>query len=241
MSLILSELDRARFGVVTAKATANSLDELDRIVEGCREQEVGFLILRIDSVDLPIVQAAEKRGAFITDALLFFEKALSSDNSLSVPDSVRLRNASPEDAPRIGCLASQVFRDYCGHYHTDPRLSKDRADEVYSSWAEAACVDPKVADQVLILERETEIIGFSALKITAPEAFDCCLLGVSPSVRREGHFRLLLRASEQWGASRGLTTMEYSTQLTNVPAQRGLCKAGFLPVKSRFTLHKWFD
>lgn len=240
MSLILSELDQSRFGVVTAKATARDLDEFDRIIEGCRSQKVEFLILRIDSVDLSVVQAAEKHGAFITDVLLYFEKTLTSEGTLILPESVRLRKAGPGDASSIGELASHVFKNYDGHYHADPRLSKDKADQVYSSWAEAACINPKVADEVLILEQKNEIIGFSALKIVAPQTFDCSLLGVSPSVRREGLFRSLLQASMQWGGSRGLTTMEYSTQLTNVPAQRGLCKAGFLPVKSCYTLHKWF-
>ncbi|MFM0335508.1 GNAT family N-acetyltransferase [Paraburkholderia fungorum] len=240
MSLVLSELDQSRFGVVTAKATARHVDEFDRIMEACSAQKVEFLILRVDSSDLPVVQAAEKQGAFITDALLYFEKTLSSGSALILPDSVRLRKAEAEDASRIGHLASQVFRDYDGHYHTDPRLPKDKADQVYSSWAEAACINPQVADEVLILERESEIIGFSALKLVEPQAFDCSLLGVSPLARREGLFRSLLQGSMDWGLSRGLTTMEYSTQLTNVPAQRGLCKVGFLPTKSCYTLHKWF-
>ncbi|WP_144158559.1 GNAT family N-acetyltransferase [Paraburkholderia sp. BCC1885] len=240
MSLILSEIDRARFGVVTAKATARDTDELDQVFGGCEEQHVEFLILRVGAADIAVVQEAEKRGAFITDTLLYFKKTLASRPTVVLPVSVQLRVATAVDAPRVAGLAVQIFKRYDGHYQADCRLPTDKADQVYSSWAEASCVNPDVADTVLILERGDEVIGFSALKITAPQVFDCCLLGVSPSARREGLFSSLLQASEQWGASRGLTTMGYSTQITNVPAQRGLCKAGFLPSKSSYTLHKWF-
>lgn len=240
VTVTLSELDRLRFGLITAQGTATRVEDVQEVFLRCSELGAQWLILRINSTDLNVLQEAEKQGAFVADTLLYFEKRLDAVSPPELPESVGLRAAVPGDAPSVARLAAEIFRDYPGHYLSDPRLPRDRSNEVYSSWAERACRVADVADTVLLLERAGEIIGFSVLKITAPHTFDCRLIGISPSVRRQGAFSSLLRACEHWGVTRGLDVMEYSTQLTNVTAQRGLCKAGFLPTGSRYTLHKWF-
>lgn len=241
MNFTLSEIDRERFGVVTAKAVAAEPFDIERIFAECARLGVQFLILRVASSDLALTQQAEARGAFIADTLLYFERSIDTAFQPELPDGVRLRTASAADGAVIQALAARIFRNYDGHYHADARLPKDKADLVYSSWAHACCVSDKVADAVLIVERADEILGFAALKLSGADSVDVSLLGISPSARREGLFRVLLQASSSWGAQRGLGTLEYSTQLTNVAVQRGLSKAGFLPVKSCYTLHKWFD
>nr|WKF58538.1 dTDP-fucosamine acetyltransferase [Paraburkholderia busanensis] len=241
MNFTLSEIDRERFGVVTAKAVATDPSGVEQIFAECVRLGVQFLILRVASSDLAVTQLAEARGAFIADTLLYFERQTDTGLQAMLPAGVRLRTASAADGEAIAILAAQIFRNYDGHYHADARLPRDKADIVYSSWAHACCVNDKVADAVLIVERDDEMLGFAALKLSGADSVDVSLLGISPAARREGLFRVLLQASAQWGAQRGLGTLEYSTQLTNVAVQRGLSKAGFLPVKSCYTLHKWFD
>ncbi len=239
MNIRLSDIDHARFGVVTAKANADTVGGIDEIFRDCEKHSVELLILRSASRALDAVQEAERRGALLMDSLLYFEKYIASAGTATLAAS-EARVATPEDAPSVARLAAQIFAGYDSHYHADSRLSRHNSDLVYSSWAENACLHSSVADAVLLIERSDEIIGFSALKTTGPRSFDCCLVGVSLEARREGVFGRLLRAAESWGHARGLEIMEYSTQVTNIAAQRGLCKAGFLPVKSCYTLHKWF-
>jgi ribosomal protein S18 acetylase RimI-like enzyme len=241
MHLALSDIDRERFGPVTAKATAADVADIDRIHARCAELKVEFLILRIESDKLEVVQEAQRRGAFLTDVLLYFEKPVRNDVTLTLPGALKLRQATAEDAQGVARLATEVFKNYNGHYHADPRLSRSQADEVYSSWAGATCVNSNVADAVLILEGASGILGFSALKTIGEQTFDISLLGVSPQARRQGLFDCLLKASERWGHDQGFKSMEYSTQVTNVAAQRGLSKAGFLVARSCYTLHQWFN
>jgi ribosomal protein S18 acetylase RimI-like enzyme len=239
MSIKLSDIDHARFGVVTAKASTDTAGGIDEVFRACEAQGVELLILRVSSGALAAVQEAERRGGLLMDSLLYFEKNLALACVSTLPP-MQTRIATPDDASRLARLAAEIFRGYHSHYHADSRLPGRRSDEVYSSWAENACLHTSVADAVLLIERSDEIIGFCALKITGNRSFDCCLVGVSGRARNEGVFGRLLQAAERWGRARELEIMEYSTQVTNVAAQRGLCRAGFLPVRSCYTLHKWF-
>lgn len=241
MIFSLSEIDRVRFGMVTAKATVDSLDELGDAFAACEKSSVAMLILRTKSENHAVVQAAERRGAILTDTLVYFSKRVMPGFLAAIPSGISIRQATPEDAPRLRHLAAQIFRNYGGHYHTDKRLPTELADEVYASWAENACLYRSTADAVLLAETGKALLGFSVLKKVGDTTFDCCLLGVADAARGQGLFGHLLAASQEWGASQKLATLEYSTQIVNLAAQRGLCRAGFLPFKSYHTFHKWFD
>jgi len=241
MNFSLSKLDQDRFGVVTAKASAESAEQLQDIITACKANGVQLLILRIGTEHFPVVQAAERAGCFLADTLLYFEKGIPSRVPAIDTEMGAIRLASEADADSVEKLAADIFRNYGGHYHVDPHLPAAQADEVYSNWARSACLNPAVADAVLLLENGDGILGFTVLQKIGSNSFDCRLLGVSSFARGKGVFAQLIAHSEAWGTTMGLKTMEYSTQITNLAAQRGLCRAGFLPFKSYCTLHKWFD
>jgi GNAT superfamily N-acetyltransferase len=240
-NIALSAIDEARFGIVTAKATAAEASDIPAIAAQCRAQNVALLILRIDTAHVAAMQAAEQAGAYLADTLVYFERAIAGMGDAHLPEGVSSRLAQPADADGVAALAREIFTGYQGHYHCDPRLAADAADEVYVSWAHATCATPGVADAVLLLEDSQGLLAFCALRTTGASNVDVSLIGVAPRARRLGLFDCLLRMAAQWGAARSLDTIEYSTQITNLAAQRGLAKAGFLPAKSLYTLHHWFD
>lgn len=240
-TIALSAIDQARFGVVTAKASASEPSEIAAIGAQCRAQNVALLILRIDTAHVAAMQAAERAGAYLADTLVYFERPIAGIGDVRLPDDVTSRVANAADADCVAALAREIFKGYGGHYHSDSRLPADAADEVYVSWAHATCATPGVADAVLLLEDVRGLVAFCALRATSANSVDVSLIGVAARARRLGLFACLLRMAAQWGAARGLDTIEYSTQITNLAAQRGLAKAGFLPAKSLYTLHHWFE
>src|SRR5262249_9679157 len=142
-----------------------------------------------------------------------------------------------------GKLAALAFQGYQGHYHADKRLDRSRCDEVYSSWASNCCRGGEFCDHMILIAsaNDGEIAAFAALKRRDDAELDAALVAVRPTFQGTGLFGQLLDLSQQWGIGKGFTRMLYSTQVTNVTAQRSLCRHGFEPLKSCYTLHKWLD
>lgn len=237
----LSDLDRKRFGHVTAKVEIDADDDVASILRDCADRQVRLLIARCSTLRLDKVQEMERLGFFLADTLVYWRKDRISGRSPALPQGFAVRPAVPDDAPELERVAARVFHDYLGHYHADPRLDKARCDEVYSSWAANACRGGEVCSQMLLITSAStgEVAGFAALKRCDDHEFDGVLFGVEPAFRGQGLLSQLLDLSQQWGVENGFTRMLYSTQTTNVAAQKALCRQGFEPLRSCYTLHKW--
>jgi GNAT superfamily N-acetyltransferase len=239
--IYLSELDRQRFGHRTAKVDFDAGEDVAATLRECTEQQVQLLIARCSTERLDKVQEMERHGFFLTDTLVYWRKDRINAHSEALPGGFAVRSAVPEDAPELERIAARVFHHYPGHYHADPRLDKARCDEVYSSWAANACRDRDLSSEMILItsHRTGEIAGFAALKRCNDHEFDGTLYGVAPAFQGQGLFRQLLQRSQQWGLDHGFTRMLYSTQITNVIAQKSLARQGFEPLRSLYTLHKW--
>lgn len=239
--ITLSDLDQERFGHVTAKVQVGERDDLGSILAECADRRVELLIARCATGHLAKVQAMERLGFFLTDTLVYYRKEQVSRSSLELPEAFRTRCAQPEDAPEMERVAGRVFHGYLGHYHADPRLDTARCDEVYSSWAANSCSGGDFCTEMILITAAATgaIAGFAALKRRDDAEFDGVLFGVDPAFQRQGLFDQLLELSQRWGIEHGFARMLYSTQLTNVPVQRTLCRRGFEPLRSTYTLHKW--
>ena len=138
-------------------------------------------------------------------------------------------------------MAGRAFDGYLGHYNTDPRLDREKVAQIYPSWAARATADRAVADQVLVAESGGRIAGFGALKAMGDGVVDAMLYAVDPAHRGRGLYRDLLAGSLAWSRGAGFARIEYSTQLANTAAQAAVLKLGFLPHRSSYTFHRWFD
>jgi GNAT superfamily N-acetyltransferase len=241
MTIALSPLDQRRFGHVTAKVDIAADDDLPGILSECAQQQVQFLIARCPTGHVRKVQELERLGFFLTDTLVHFRKDPISRGTPALPAGLRTRLAVEADAPELERLAARAFHGYGGHYHADPRLDPALCDQVYASWA-ANCAGGNACTAMILLTDEGSgaIAGFAALRRCGDATFDGVLFGVDPAHQGRGLFRHLLHLSQRWGVEQGFSAMLYSTQLTNLRPQWTLCREGFVPVKSFYTLHKWF-
>lgn len=238
--IALSEMDRERFGVVTAREPHFTAGDLEGILRFCRERAVQMLIARCAAEDLHAAQAMEAAGGRLMDALVYWVRRLDVPSPQDEP-CARVRMLRAGDAEAVRRIAQFAFRGYFGHYHADPRLDRAKCDEVYASWAHRSCIDPSAASTVLVAEHEGRVAGFLTLLERSPEEQEIILNAVDPSAQRHGLYRSLLLAALAHARRSGASRLSVSTQLTNVAVQRSWSRAGFELDRSYYTFHLWFE
>lgn len=239
MIYTLSNIDQQRFGVVTAKTLLTNEDDVIALIEKSKIDQVDFLITRVATNDLALVQELEKMGFFLVDTLIYYVKRKIQSYQGALPEGYVVRFATPDDGNDVEQLALETFKDYQGHYHSDHKLKKEDCDLVYSSWAANSCRDKSVADAVILIEKDHELAAFATLKVNSQHEFEGVLFGVSPKHQRKGLHMSLMKLSQNWGVN-SFEQMITSTQITNILVQRNWCRQGFEPNKSYYTFHKWF-
>lgn len=237
----LSWLEEERFGIRTARSELASAADLASIFEFCRTNQVQLLIARCPVNELPTVQAMEQQGFLLMDTLLYYERDLITAPLTIRNPEIGIRPAQSSDIQQITTVASLSFQNYGGHYHADSRLNRTQCDAAYVSWAVGCCHNKELADRVLVAEVNGSVVGFGALKCTAPDIADGRLYGVTPSVRGRGVYRALMQASLEWAKAQECMQMRYSTQITNIAAQMVCTQLGFAVSHAYYTFHRWFD
>ena len=240
MEYKLSEIDLHRFGVITAKATLNDTDKLSTLNEKSRSDQVKFLIIRVPTDSLTVAQSLEFHGAVITDTLVYYQNSNIGVSKVVLPNGYSSRYAQLDDAASLEVLALDVFSNYIGHYHSDTKLKKQDCDRVYSSWAANSCLDRSVADKVILIERNRELVAFATLKINCPEVVEGLLFGVSPKHRKIGLHACLMKLALNWCSENGYKRLITSTQINNIYVQKNWTRLGFELIGSYYTFHKWF-
>lgn len=240
MNYELSTIDKQRFNVVTAKAFLENGDDVHLLFNKSKLDDVDFLVVRVSTDQLKIVQMLEQKGAFLTDTLIcYFKKKITSYEE-NLPKGYNMRLATGADSVAIEGIAFKTFEGYLGHYHSDPNLEKYNCDLVYSSWAASSCNNKNVADAVVLLEKEREIVAFATIKIINTTEISGILFGVLPEHRNKNLYLSLMHLSESWGKNNDFNQMSVSTQITNIVVQKYWTRLGFEPKSSYYTFHKWF-
>lgn len=239
MNYTLSKIDYQRFGVITAKSTLTETDSVDSLLKIANSDNVELLIIRVPTYILDKVQELENQGAFLTDTLVYFMKKKVEEIAKSLPYGYTTRLASREDCTNLEKLAHETFNGYLGHYHADKNLKKTDCDLVYSSWAAASCTEKKVADAVILIEKNSEIAAFATIKVNNSSEVEGVLFGVSPQHRNKNLYQSLMNESLIWCLNNNFKQMLVTTQITNLVVQKYWCRLGFEPIKSYYTFHKW--
>jgi GNAT superfamily N-acetyltransferase len=239
--ILLSDIDKERFGIKTARAAQVTKDTFAYIMEFCCTHNVKFLIARCDADDMKIVQTMEANGFFLTDTLLYYRCNLRNRPTPPVSPGIVIRPSCTGDEEVVKTLASEAFRGYIGHYHADPRLDPKKCDEIYASWAYRSCVLGEVADQVLVAVLNGSLAGFITLKMNASIEGIMILAAVRQDAQGSGIYTALVSAAKEWCFQKGAKRVSTSTQLPNRAVQKEWTLQGFWLVHAAYTFHKWFD
>lgn len=225
-TVLLSDLDTARFGVRIGRATVTTLEQVDEVAGCC---DLAMAIVRCDAADLRLAQAIEDAGGRLCDTLVWFARQL--DDLLPWPDGVR--EATEGDRGLLAGIAAAAFAGYGGHYHADPRLDRAAADATYADWARRSI---GTVDRVWVAEDA----GFLTLRRNGPDETEIVLNAVRPDRQRQGLYARLVRAALAWSDQAGAKRCIVSTQLSNVAVQRVWARLGFVPSSSLHTFHLWY-
>lgn len=235
----LSEIDEARFGFKIARAPRITLENLDEVLDFCHEKQVRMLIARCPTHDLSAAQTMERAGFQIMDTLVYYSYNLTRKPIPELaPSSVSIRPIRPGEEKLVQAIAADAFRGYYSHYHADPRIDAQKADDAYTSWAVRACTSKDVADGVLVAELDGEVVAFTTIQINPQGEGHTPISGVTSSAQGQGIHRLLMIHRMRWFAAHNVERMVVSTQITNLAIQKSWCRAGFEPSHSSYTFHK---
>jgi GNAT superfamily N-acetyltransferase len=238
---LLSEIDRARFGVRTAKAFISKTADIYEIMKSCESHRVEFLIARCPTRELEAVHEMERLGFSLTDTLLFFSHDLKRIPEPDALQGVTIRRAEQGEGHAVRGVAGESFRGYLSHYHADGRLEREKCDEAYEDWAFRACTSSAFAEDVFVAESDDRVIGFGTMRVNDEKDGEGGLFAVAPSYQGRGVYRSIMIRCLDWCAEKGLRKMIISTQVTNLTSQKVWIRLGFEPSHSHYTFHKWFE
>lgn len=241
-----SPLDLERFGVRVAKVSIIASGQAEQACQQALSRGLQMLIARCDSRQLGLVQEMEEQGFRLMDTLVYYTQRLSARLPPNLPADYSWRLATPEDADTVEALSRQTFKGYLGHYHADRRLKREDCDNVYADWARRSCIDPAVAQAVVLVEHQkadgtAELAAFATHSRVDDQTWEGVLYGVAPGHQGRGLYAELIALGGALGVERGHVTMLVSTQITNLSVQKTWCKQGFLPIRSNYTFHAWLE
>jgi len=247
-----SRLFQKRMGTIkNLIGSAMVLDDLlARAEQWARAAGLEFLICKTYTDDMPLIHALERQGFRLVDTLLDFvydsrRPPLSQVEKPLTPPGVTIRLAEPSDQAALIEMAGRSFAGHFGRYHSDPRIPREQATQVYEEWLRSSCAG--YADWIVVAEIEGQRAGFSTWKkpSTAEQALALkvghySIVGVDPAFAGRGLLGLLTyRGMELLD---GLAdVIEGPTHINNYPMQRGYTRLGWRIADARHAFHKWLD
>jgi ribosomal protein S18 acetylase RimI-like enzyme len=239
--VFISDIDKERFGVKTAKVIGLTKDRLSSVLDFCAKEEVVLLIARCNMSDLEAAQSMEKEDFLLMDTLIYYSLDLSKRPIPSDKGVVHFRPIHADEEKEMIAVASESFRGYFGHYHADPRLDNEKCDEVYVDWAKKAYASRGANENFFVAEIDKRIVAFGVFRINDSEEGELFLGGIHPDFQGHGIYLSFLCRAMEWCLSRNAKRMVISTQLNNIAVQKVLTRFGFEISKGYYTYHKWFS
>jgi GNAT superfamily N-acetyltransferase len=239
---LISDLDSNRFGFRIGRANVSNADECELVFAACKDEAVRMLIVRCKTDDFHSIHRLESSGAKLMDTLVYYRRNLRKS---AVPEELvenTIRPIQDSDIPEIQKLVGEIFRDYPGHYHADPRLDRTKSDEGYVEWAAKMCMSRDSAHEVLVAENSSGgLAGFATMRLNETDEGEGVLFGVHPSFEGRGLYWSFMVHAMNWCRNHGAARMVVSTQITNTAVQKVWARLGFEVVRSFYTFHLWFD
>jgi ribosomal protein S18 acetylase RimI-like enzyme len=248
-----SDWDSGHFGLGVGKLKLAFFDrsvKMDRrtklfrlIKDVAPSYDVDVIFARVSLNDLVTIHSLEASGGVMADILLTFyidlSKSFHSTRMLGWRKlGIDIDHASRLDETALMTIARAIFK--IDHFHADPRLQKEKCNELYAKWASNSLKG--LAETVFVARKNGDIVGFVSCKIQAGGS-SCStglidLVGVRSEYACCGIGCLLVSKALSWFSKRA-SLVTVGTQAANVPAVRLYQKMGFKHISSEATLHLW--
>jgi len=223
------------------KALAVKDEMLKFIGNKCVKNEIACVYCRVDINDFSSIHSLESNGFRLIDVLTtfcfdfrknkIFQKLSHEKDPLL--NKIIVRPWKEEDLDELANIAGASY--IYDRFHSDPMFSKDKSDELHEKWIVNCCNGLTDEVQVAAIDKP---LGFITCKINGSKGV-IDLFGVSKDMQKKGIGAMLVNASLEWFKDR-VDVVEVGTQNRNIPAMKLYINAGFMPVSSKLTFHRWF-
>lgn len=235
----LLDWDSAFFGIGIARLIPSRVasSELHEALNWCECTGVKCLYFLADSDHAESVQLAEASGFNLVDIRITLDCDLGETSLVAPrrPTGFSIRTWALGDLARLRAIAGSIYRDT--RFYHDPRFPKELVDALYMTWIEKSCEG--CADEVLVLERDRQPMGYVACHASRTEVGRIGLIGVDQGVQGLGAGQYLVHSALQWFANHGVGRVEVVTQGRNCEGQRLYQRCGFVTRKVQLWYHKW--
>jgi RimJ/RimL family protein N-acetyltransferase len=237
-ALRFSPFESARFGLRVFRASVDAIDA-PLLAAEIEHERVDVAIVRLPARALASVQGLVAHGfaPIVADTLVAYGGEPAAIAPRAADARLVLREATPDDAPKLARMACTIFADYVSHYRANPLFAADRILDGYAEWAarHAAGGDGSAA---CLVEWDGRLAGFSGYRIDrARSTASAVLNGILPEERGQGIYGAMLRAMLSAFADAGLARFEISTQVHNLVVQRVWAECGLALERASNTVH----
>ncbi|MBT9142755.1 MAG: dTDP-fucosamine acetyltransferase [Dehalococcoidia bacterium] len=213
------------------------------IEKRCSQEGFSCVYCRVDINDSSSIHSLESNGFRMIDALITLR--FDFTESITLQDLSKARDSIPEggkvivrpwgkgDLEELARIAGTSY-EY-DRFHSDPAFPRDKSDELHGRWIVNCCNG--LADEVLVATSD-KLRGFITCKINDSLGI-IDMVGVLKDAQRKGIGTILVYEALQWFKDK-VNCVDIGTQNRNIPALRLYINAGFKPISSRLTFHKWF-
>ena len=217
-------------------------DEMLRFIENkCEKDEIACVYCRVDINDFSSIHSLESNGFRLIDVLTTFcfdfrkNKALQELHNIKRPftNEITVRRWKEEDLDELANIAGTSY--IYDRFHTDPMFPKNKSDELHRKWIVNCCRG--LTDEVLVAATDKPL-GFITCKINGSKGV-IDMVGVSKDVQKRGIGAMVVNAALEWFKD-SVDVVEVGTQNRNIPGMKLYINAGFMPVASKLTFHRWF-
>lgn len=191
-----------------------------------------FAHIRVASEDANTASALLEAGFDPVETLVTWARALGASPPRST--EIRLRHARAEDLPACRRIAEEAFVH--NRFSRDTRMDQDAARRLKGEWMANNFAGR--ADAILVTLDDDDVTGFIACLLSGPDAI-VDLIAVAPAHQGAGIGRALLDAAASAYAGRA-ESFRAGTQADNAASTRMYRNAGFEPVSSQNTFHRWW-
>lgn len=240
-NIFLSEIDKERFDIQTARVVGVTVENLSSILQFCRTKQVRLLIARCSMFDLETAQTMEKNGFLLMDTLVYYTLDIARKNIPSANGIAYFRPIRADEEEDMASVAVESFRGYFGHYHADQKLDNNKCDEAYVDWARKAFISRGTDENFQVAEIHGRIVAFGVFRMNNPDEGELFLGGIHPEFQGQGIYQAFLYRAMEWCLSKNARRIVISTQINNIAVQKILTRFGFEIAKGYYTFHKWFD
>lgn len=226
------------FGYPIAYVTSKHLTDaiLNRIEKFIHRNKIKLVEYLCNCHDNESVRNAEKYGFHFTDIRLCFEKTLTQENPITLPNSIRFGSAVESDIPELRKISENLYRD--SRYFFDGNFEVAKVHEFFQGWVEKA-VRGQFDDVCFCLFENELPIGFCTIKYNKMQSASIGLFGFATKYQGQGLATKLLYITFNHLLLKGISNINVVTQGRNYPAQRLYQSVGFKTFSTELWYHKW--